>query len=279
MPLASAARNPATQAPDQYLTVSGIRLRFRDEGAGPAVVLLHGWTLDLEMWDPQVARLRQAFRLVRLDRRGHGLSGGTPSPEHDAADVTALCRRLGLNRVGVIGMSQGARSALALAGDTSVSVAAILLDGPPSFDRAGPEDVSLEHFRLLVRNSGMPAFRREWLHHPLTQLHTEDPQTRALLRAMIERFAGNELADGASRNVPPTPLLPRLLSAPVLILTGELDAPSRIRSAERLSAALPRAELTVIKGAGHLPNLDRPNEYSEVCRGFFDRHMRAHSGP
>jgi pimeloyl-ACP methyl ester carboxylesterase len=66
---------------------------------------------------------------------------------------------------------------------------------------------------------------------------------------------------------------------PALVLTGELDAPSRIRSAERLSAALPRAELAVIKGAGHLPNLDRPNEYSEVCRGFFDRHLRAHSGP
>jgi len=276
MPLASAARNPATQAPDQYLTVSGVRLRFRDEGTGPAVVLLHGWTLDLEMWDPQVARLRHAFRLVRLDRRGHGLSGGTPSPQDDAADVTALCTRLGLNRVGVIGMSQGARSALAISCGTSVSVAALLLDGPPSFDRAGPEDVSLEHFRLLVRNGGMPAFRREWLHHPLTQLHTADPQARALLRTMIERFAGNEFAAGAAQNVPPPPVLPPV---PALVLTGELDAPSRIRSAERLSAALPRAELAVIKGAGHLPNLDRPNEYSEVCRGFFDRHLRAHSGP
>ena len=276
MPLASAARNPATQAPDQYLTVSGVRLRFRDEGAGPAVVLLHGWTLDLEMWDPQVATLRHAFRLVRLDRRGHGRSGGTPSPQDDAADVTALCTRLGLNRVGVIGMSQGARSALALACGTSVSVAALLLDGPPSFDRAGPEDVSLEHFRLLVRNGGMPAFRREWLHHPLTQLHTGDPQARALLRTMIERFAGNEFAAGAAQNVPATPLLPPV---PALVLTGELDAPSRIRSAERLSTVLPCAELTVIKGAGHLPNLDRPDEYSEVCRGFFDRHLRAHSGP
>ena len=279
MPLASAARNPATQAPDQYLTPSGVRLRFRDEGAGPAVVLLHGWTLDLEMWDPQVARLRQAFRLVRLDRRGHGLSGGTPSSQQDAADVTALCTHLGLTRVGVIGMSQGARSALALACGTSVSVAAILLDGPPSFDREGPEDVSLEHFRLLVRNGGMPAFRREWLHHPLTQLHTADPQARALLRAMIERFAGNEFANGAERNVPPAPLLPRLPSAPALIVTGELDAPSRIRSAERLRAVLPCAEQAVIKGAGHLPNLDRPDEYSEVCRSFLDRHLRAHSAP
>jgi pimeloyl-ACP methyl ester carboxylesterase len=136
--------------------------------------------------------------------------------------------------------------------------------------------VSLEHFRLLVRNGGMPAFRREWLHHPLTQLHTADPQARALLRTMIERFAGNEFAAGAAQNVPPPPVLPPV---PALVLTGELDAPSRIRSAERLSAALPRAELAVIKGAGHLPNLDRPNEYSKVCLGFFDRHLRVHSGP
>jgi pimeloyl-ACP methyl ester carboxylesterase len=157
-------------------------------------------TMDLEMWDPQVARLRQTFRLVRLDRRGHGLSGGSPSPEHDAADVTALCSRLGLNRVGVIGMSQGARSALALAGDTSLSVAAILLDGPPS-SIAGPEDVSLETLRLLVRIAACLPFAANGCTIRL-QLHAPRIRRRVRFRAMIERFAGNELADGASRYVP-----------------------------------------------------------------------------
>ena len=69
-----------THAADRYFKVADARLRYRDEGQGPAVMLVHGWTLDLEMWDPQVSALRDGFRLVRLDRRGHGLlrrhSGG-----------------------------------------------------------------------------------------------------------------------------------------------------------------------------------------------------------
>jgi len=72
---ASVSASP-THAADQFVVVDGARLRFRDEGRGPAVLLVHGWTLDLEMWDPLVSALRDAFRLIRLDRRGHGLSRG-----------------------------------------------------------------------------------------------------------------------------------------------------------------------------------------------------------
>ena len=55
-------KNTTLQIADQYLQVEEVRLRYRDEGAGPALLLVHGWTLDLEMWDPQVAGLRDAFR-------------------------------------------------------------------------------------------------------------------------------------------------------------------------------------------------------------------------
>jgi len=261
--------------------VEDARLRFRDEGAGPAVILLHGWTLDLEMWDPQVARLRQEFRLVRVDRRGHGFSSGTPSTARDATDVTALCHHLGLTRVAVIGMSQGARSALAFAGGAPERVDAVILDGPPSFELApADEDVPLEHFRTVARTRGMAAFRREWLRHPLTQLRTADPQMRAHLIAMIERFAGNEFTDSPLESeVLPVPALPRSWNAPTLVLSGELDVPRRVQCADRLSAQLPCAERAVITGAGHLPNLDRPDEYSEICRAFLNRHTRARSTP
>ncbi len=281
MVVTSAARNLATHPSDQYLTVEGARLRFRDEGAGPAVVLLHGWTLDLEMWDPQVARLRQEFRLVRVDRRGHGFSNGTPSPQHDVSDVSALCHHLGLSRVALIGMSQGARVALAFAAGAPGRVDAVILDGPPCFDPApADEDVPLEHFRAIVRMHGMPAFRREWLHHPLTQLRTTDPRVCAHLSAMIARFAGNELAGSALElDVLPEPLLPASLRAPTLVLSGELDVPRRIQAADRLSAQLPYAERAVIRDAGHLPNLDRPDEYSAICRAFLSRHTRARNAP
>jgi len=65
---------------------------------------VHGWTLDLHMWDPQVAALRNSFRLVRLDRRGHGLSGGIPTAHQDAADLAALCQQLQLSDVALLGM-------------------------------------------------------------------------------------------------------------------------------------------------------------------------------
>jgi 3-oxoadipate enol-lactonase len=281
MVVTSVARNLATHPTDQYLVVEGARLRFRDEGAGPAVVLLHGWTLDLEMWDPQVARLRQEFRLVRLDRRGHGFSNGTPSPQCDVTDLAALCRHLGLSRVALIGMSQGARVAMAFAHSAPERVDAVILDGPPSFDLApADEDVPLEHFRAVVRMHGMEAFRREWLRHPLTQLRTADPRVRAHLSAMIARFAGNELAASAPEgDVLPVPALPASLTAPTLVLSGELDVPRRVQSADRLRAELPRAERAVIMGAGHLPNLDRPDEYSEICRAFLSRHTQAHNSP
>src|SRR2546429_74906 len=51
---ASPTAVPGARSADRYLSADGARLRYRDEGDGPPVVLVHGWTLDLEMWDPQV---------------------------------------------------------------------------------------------------------------------------------------------------------------------------------------------------------------------------------
>src|SRR5882762_4877846 len=94
---------------DRFLEVTDARLRYRDEGAGRAIVLIHGWALDLDMWEPQVGDLSRNFRLIRFDRRGYGLSSGKPSLADDATDVQSLCRHLGVQRAALVGMSQGAR--------------------------------------------------------------------------------------------------------------------------------------------------------------------------
>src|SRR5262245_57088497 len=57
-------------AQDRYLPVNGARLRWRLEGAGPALVLLHGWALDLAYWEPVIAPLARDFTVLRFDRRG-----------------------------------------------------------------------------------------------------------------------------------------------------------------------------------------------------------------
>ena len=73
--------------------------------------------------------------------------------------------------------------------------------------------------------------------------------------------------------VPAPPLAP--IRTPTLILVGAHDAPSRLRAAELLAARLPVARCVVIDDAGHLPNLDKPARYSELCREFLLRHTPA----
>jgi pimeloyl-ACP methyl ester carboxylesterase len=268
---ASVSARP-THAADLFVVVDGTRLRFRDEGRGPAVLLVHGWTLDLEMWDPQVSALRDSFRLIRLDRRGYGLSGGTPAPARDSEDLAALCKHLGLRRVALLGMSQGVRAVLGLAGAAPDQVEALILDGPPPLAAASDPEVPLERYAALVRTQGIEAFREEWAHHALMQLRTRNPEARALLAAMIARYPGGDLRHAASR----AQTVPRVrlesLAAPTLVLSGAYDVASRKRAARELTARLSHAELAEIPGAGHLPNLDRPDAYSRLCREFLTHH-------
>ena len=263
---------PPTHAADRFVVVDGARLRFRDEGRGPAVLLVHGWTLDLEMWDPQVSALRDAFRLIRLDRRGHGLSPGIAAPERDSEDLAALCQHLGLTRVALHGMSQGVRAVLGFPARAPEQVQALILDGPPPLDSAADPEVPLDQYAALVRTGGIEAFRHEWARHPLMQLRTRNPEARALLAAMLARYAGDDLTHPASRAEPAARLRLESLTVPTLVLSGEYDLAGRKRAARRLTARLSHAELAEIPGAGHLPNLDSPDAYSKLCRQFLTHH-------
>jgi pimeloyl-ACP methyl ester carboxylesterase len=272
-PVASVAH-----AADRFLTGSGARLRYRDEGRGPAVVLVHGWTLDLDMWEPQVAALRDAFRIVRLDRRGFGLSSGRSRLDCDVADLDALCRHLALGRVALVGMSQGARAVLGFAAAAPTRVSCLVLDGAPDVDgdAIADADVPVDHYRALVRAGGIDAFRREWAAHPLAQLQTSDPAIRTLLRTMIGRYPGTDLLDD-----PPSAASIRdslqleFMTAPALLITGDHDLASRVNAADALAQRLPHAERAAIAGAGHLPNLDSPEAYNRLVRAFLSRHAIA----
>ena len=88
---------------------------------------------------------------------------------------------------------------------------------------------------------------------------------------MIERFPGHELL-GAPAVAPAPALHLETINVPVLILLGEHDSPSRAQAADFLCARLPHAQRVVIGDAGHLPNLDQPARYSDLCRAFLARH-------
>jgi pimeloyl-[acyl-carrier protein] methyl ester esterase len=264
---------------DLTLSVRGARLRYRVSGRGPALVLVHGWTLDLEMWEPQIEALVDAFRVVRFDRRGFGLSSGRPGLAQDVADLDALYRRLRIRRAALLGMSQGARVIARFALLMPDRVSCLVFDGPPrglaGADRPEGGDIPLSEYRALVRERGVAAFRAEWSRHALMRLRTADPRPHALLARMIERYPANDLREAApsADHGRQAPQLDRLRK-PALVITGALDLASRQAAADALARRLPLGERASVPDAGHLPNLDNPHAYNAVLRDFLVRHVR-----
>jgi len=241
------------------------------------VVLVHGWTLDLEMWRPQLASLGGEFRLISVDRRGFGLSTGQPSTDRDSSDLQALCRHLSLGRIALVGMSQGARAVLNFAITAPQQVACVVLDGPPDlFGADAADSAARAQYRALVRTGGIDAFRHAWLNHPLMRLRTRDPSAHQALRAMIERYPGRDLAAAAVENTKdPLPAQLASLQVPTLVITGAHDVAERIAAADVLARLLPRAERATVPEAGHLPNLDNPTAYNGIVRAFLEHHSSA----
>jgi pimeloyl-ACP methyl ester carboxylesterase len=268
---------------DSYVEIDGARLRYRDEGRGPAVVFIHGWSLDLDMWEFQAEGLASRYRIVRLDRRGFGKSTGLPSLARDALDVGALCGHLGLGRIALVGMSQGARVALQIAHAAVVPLSCLVFDGTSDLDSTGAalfaNEIPHEHYRRVAQRDGMAAFRREWAMHPLTRLETDDPRAQEIRAGMLERYPGRDLL-GAE--VGPQAYLPfaatlRDLRLPVLMLNGEHDLEGRRRFAAQAASQLPLAEHVEIAEAGHLSNLDNPRAYNQVLMRFLEKHHNEHS--
>lgn len=268
------------QPRDHELRLGEARLRYRDEGAGRPVVFVHGWTLDLEAWEPQAAALAGAFRVVRYDRRGFGLSDGEPGRAADAEDLARIVDSLQLARPVLVGHSQGARVALAFARAHPERLAGLVLDGPPDETGgarvAGDEEFPIADYRELVAARGAAAFRDAWRAHPLMRLYGADPAAAALVARMLARYPARDLA-----GLPAPPAAPAEVEAlarlalPVLVVNGEFDTPLRRRAGEAIARALPHSEHVVVPGAGHLPNLDNANAYNDALREFLNRQTRA----
>src|SRR5271167_4264795 len=89
LPAAEVEARYAT-APSQFITVDGLRVHYRDRGAGPAVVLLHGSNASLFTWEGWVAALSPEHRVITLDLPGHGLTGPDPEGRYSPSEMAEL---------------------------------------------------------------------------------------------------------------------------------------------------------------------------------------------
>lgn len=247
-------------------------LRGDQDGSGPAVLLLHGWTLDRRMWCPQVRALAASHRMIALDRRGFGQSTPPPDLDRETDDILAVLDALGIDRCALVGMSQGGRVALRFADRHPDRLSSLVLQSAPLDGFApGPREadaIPIAAYRDLVRSGEIDAMRTAWSSHPLMDF--PDHLDRSAVDSMIEAYEGRDLTQA----MPPASAAPNLAEAlhtiavPTLVVTGEHDTPWLQLVGDALAYGLPNAERRIIPGAGHMSNLSHPDAFNAALSVF-----------
>lgn len=237
--------------------------------AAPALVLLHGWTLDHRMWAPQLAEFAPDRLVLAPDRRGFGASSAPPDLAREADDLVAILDHFAVQSAIVVGMSQAGRVAIDFALRFPDRVCCLVLQGAPASGvTPGPdkdESIPIVEYAALARAGRLDEMKRRWRLHPL--MRTTAPEAALVADAMLESYAGRDLgATSYLRDSEPRDLA--LIKAPALVVTGTLDTPWRRRAGDALARALDNAERIEIEGGGHLCNLDQAPAFNHALANF-----------
>lgn len=269
------------------VTVRGRQVRYRVDGTGPPVVLLHGIGRSLEDWTEQHELLRARHRVHSMDLAGSGQSEPLDEPHTLPALARFVTEFLDAVKITepahVVGNSLGGAIAMQLAVDAPERVASLVLVNSAGFGRE--VNISLRLLairplgRLLLRPSryGARRIERSLFHDPTFVTRARVEHTFALAqrphaaRVLLETAR----ALGTIRGVRPQwrkTLLRSLaeLDIPTLILWGDRDL---ILPAAHLNAArthLPHAQAHLFPDTGHMPQIERAEALSGLLENFWD---------
>ena len=266
------------------LALPGARLAYEVTGAGTPVVLVHGFGLDMRMWDPQMEHLAGRFRVVRYDCRGFGASGPF-DPAHGythAGDLLALLDHLSIEEAVLAGLSFGGRVVMqaALAAPARVRGLALLdavLDGV-SWDPVSAE--ALNEASRQAQARGVVAGRAAWLAHPLFAAARQRPAVASALAAMVAGYPGQHWISRdphLETERRPVDALDEL-AMPVLVAVGEHDVPGFQEMSAVLARGIPAAQYHVVADAGHMINMEQPGAVNALLSRFLEQFGPAPQG-
>jgi len=251
-----------------------VRLVYRDEGEGEAVLLIHGHTLDHRVWNEMSPELvGEGLRVIRPDLRGHGGSARPESGYHlsdHAADMEALLDAVGVRTAAIVGFSLGGGIALELALERPGRVGALVLVAPVMPDRPF-EPAFMDNLKQVARSArgeGIEAaMLGPWLQSPLLAASLERPGVREQVTEMVRDFPGAEYLAARRDAVARDWTVPdRLgeLRCPAHVVVGARELPGFTAFADEAWNGIPGAAKTVVDDAGHLLPLEAPEALVEV---------------
>jgi pimeloyl-ACP methyl ester carboxylesterase len=257
----------------EQVEVGGLRIAYERVGAGPPLVLLHGYVGDgPTLWRRQLDELCDQFTVVVWDAPGAGGSADPPEAFGMAGYAECLAgfiKRLGLERPHVAGLSFGGALALALYGrHPTIPRRLILASAYAGWGGSLPAEVAEQRLHQALRLSELSPEELVETLLPTMFSQSVPPETVAASRASMLGFhpAGlRAMARASAEDL--RGVLPHI-DVPTLLVYGDRDVRAPLAVAEDLHAAIPGSKLHVLTGVGHACNIEAPEEFNRVVRTF-----------
>jgi pimeloyl-ACP methyl ester carboxylesterase len=282
-------RGPLPGAPKDasYADIDGVRIRYKDEGQGPAVVLLHGFASSLETWETVTPTLKKTHRVLSLDLKGFGWSErpeGDYSPAAQAKLVLGLMKLRGIEHADLVAHSWG----------SSVALATTLAD-PKKIERLALYDAwvyedQLPTFFLWARAPGVGEtlfalfydqrsdermahafYDKKFITEPFVEAVDRALERPGTLAAALAATRGQHFADVESKY--------RTVRNKTLLLWGREDEVTLLPYGERLSKDLPNAKLVVYPQCGHFPMIEAASASTRDLDQFLETTPTTNTAP
>jgi len=245
------------------LNRDGVNLYYEVHGAGPVILLTHGFSATSQMWRGQIEALSKDHTLVLWDMRGHGQ---TDYPEDQAAysepatvaDMGALLDHVGAKTAVVGGLSLGGYMSLAFHRAHPGRVKALLIiDTGPGYRKDEPRD---------GWNANALRTAEDFEQNGLKRLERMSPEMRTSTHRNAAGLAKAARGMLTQRDAAVMESLPTI-KAPSLVLVGSEDKPF-LAATDYMAAKIPGAQKVIIDGAGHAANIDKPAEFNAAVVSF-----------
>jgi pimeloyl-ACP methyl ester carboxylesterase len=258
---------------DHYLEIDGLRVRYRLDGEGPSVCLLHGWGGAIESWTPVYDELRRAYAVHAFDLPGFGESGLPPRPwgSADYAQLTLKAMdQLKVEKAHLIGHSFGGQVSIRLAATHPERVDKLVLVCSAGIRRRRTLAARLKRSaarfgKWCAAHGGQLGERlREAIYR---RVQSADYANAGPLRPTLVKVVNEDVSF----------LLPRIQS-PTLLVWGAHDRDVPVAAARVMERLIPRVQLAVLENAGHFPYLDQFDRFRLIVGRFLREDDQALAG-
>ena len=258
-----------------YLDVSGSKIYYEEAGSGPAIVFLHDGLLHAVAWDEVWQPLATKYHVIRYDRRGYGRSELPTNSYSSTEDLRKLLTNLNVQDAVVVGSSSGGALAIDFAIKHPEMVDGLFLIGPvvhgmpytnAFLERANRnnEPMQRDDIRAMARN---------WSQDRFLIAGANEAARRKIFAQLVDNAEKLKKFDSALEEKLSPPASERLaeIKTPTLILVGEADIADVKAQCDAINAGVRESERIVMKGAGHLIQLEKPDEIIKRLENFVDR--------